>query len=46
MLQRKINFAKAFQHPLTYVLYCDEKEAVWVFTIDSLTECEYTATYI
>ena len=45
VLQRKINFAKAFQHPLTYVLYCDEKEAVWVFTIDSLTEGEYTATY-
>lgn len=45
VLQRKINFAKAFQRPLTYVLYCDEKEYVWVFTIKSLTECEFTASY-
>lgn len=32
VLQRKINFANTFNCPLTYVLYCNEKEAVWVYT--------------
>lgn len=45
VLQRKINFAKAFQLPLTYVLYCDEKETVSVFTIKSLSEIDHTASY-
>ena len=45
VLRRKINFAKAFQLPLTYVLYCDEEEAVSVFTIKSLSEIDYTASY-
>lgn len=45
VLQRKLNFAKAFQRNLTYVLYCNERELVWVFSIMSLTECEFTASY-
>ena len=45
VLQRKINFANAFQRSLTYVLYCNENESVWVFTIKSLTECEFSASY-
>ena len=45
VLQRKINFANAFHLPLTYVLYCDEKEFVWVYTIKSLFECEYNESY-
>lgn len=44
-LQRKINFAKAFHLPLTYVLYCDENEAVFVYTIKSLMEVDHTASY-
>lgn len=30
-LQRKINFAKSFNCPLTYVLYCNENKHVWVY---------------
>ncbi|MDE6084511.1 MAG: hypothetical protein K2G11_08470 [Muribaculaceae bacterium] len=45
VLQRKINFARTFQRPLTYVLYCDEKESVWMFTIKSLTDIEYAGSY-
>ncbi|MDY5660868.1 MAG: hypothetical protein SPF24_10770 [Sodaliphilus sp.] len=45
VLQRKINFAKSFHLPLTYILYCDEKEFVWIFTIKSLTECEYSTSF-
>ena len=39
VLLRKINFATTFQRPLTYVLYCDEKEFVWMYTINSLGQC-------
>lgn len=45
VLQRKLNFAMAFHLNLTYVLYCDERELVWVYSITSLTECELTALY-
>ena len=38
VLQRKINFAKAFQLPLTYVLYCDEKETVSVLQSNLLAK--------
>lgn len=45
VLQRKINFAKAFRLPLTYVLYCDEMQSVWVYTITDVTSCIFKASY-
>lgn len=37
-LLRKIRFASCFGIPLTYVLYCNENENVFLFTITSLNE--------
>lgn len=37
-LLRKIRFANCFGKPLTYVLYCNENENVFVFTITSLND--------
>lgn len=45
VLQRKINFANTFNCPLTYVLYCNEKEAVWVYTISDLITCKFIVSY-
>lgn len=45
VLQRKINFANAFNCPLTYVLYCDEEESVWVYTILNLATCKFSVSY-
>lgn len=36
VLQRKINFARAFQRNLTYVLYNDETQKVWMYEFESL----------
>jgi len=36
VLQRKINFAKAFRLNLTYVLYNDETQKVWMYEFESL----------
>ena len=44
-LQRKINFAKSFNCPLTYVLYCNENKHVWVYTITAIDTCKYEAVY-
>lgn len=37
-LLRKINFAKCYGLPLSYILYCDEIEKVFLFRIVSLNE--------
>lgn len=44
-LKRKINFAKSFSRPLTYVLYCNENRHVWVYTITDINTCKHEATY-
>lgn len=44
-LTRKINFAKAFNCPLTYVLYCDECEYVWVYKITDINTCGFENFY-
>lgn len=36
VLQRKINFAKAFRLNLTYVLYNDETQRVWMYEFEDL----------
>jgi len=41
VLQRKINFALAFNIELSYVLYCDEVKKVWLYTIHSADKCEF-----
>lgn len=46
ILQRKINFAKAFNRPLTYVLYCNENQHVWVYTINEINACKCEAIFI
>lgn len=44
-LKRKINFAKSFNCPLTYVLYCNENEHVWVYKITDTNTCKKEAFY-
>ena len=36
VLIRKINFAKAFGLNLSYVLYCDETQGVWLYELIQL----------
>ncbi len=45
VLQRKINFAKAFNLPLSYVLYCDEVEKVWFFEFDDINTFKFVLEY-
>ena len=48
VLIRKINFAKAFGLNLSYVLYCDETQGVWLYefdSIDSLIFVQYFSSY-
>jgi len=45
VLTRKLNFSLAFRLPLTYVLYCDELEKVWVFELHNLDRIIFVATY-
>ena len=49
VLIRKINFAKAFGLNLSYVLYCDEVQGVWLYefqSIDTLVLVNSFSTYI
>ncbi len=39
-LERKINFARCFGLPVTYALYCDENQNVYLFQIKSLEHIE------
>ncbi len=40
-LKRKINFALKFDIPLSYVLYSDEEEKVYLFNINSLNDFQF-----
>jgi hypothetical protein len=40
-LQRKINFCKTFGLNLSYVLYCDETEKVYLFELESIDELQF-----
>lgn len=44
-LKRKINFAKAFNCSLTYVLYCAENKHVWTYCIKDINDCKLINTY-
>lgn len=44
-LQRKINFSNAFGIPLTYALYCDEVEKVFLIQLESLESIEFVSTF-
>ncbi len=44
-IQRKINFAQCFGIPLSYVLYCDENELVYLINFTSLTTTEIAQTF-
>lgn len=44
-LIRKINFAHAFGINLTYYLYNDEKQLVWMFEILSMNECRFVRKF-
>jgi hypothetical protein len=45
ILQRKINFASCYQLPLSYALYCNENERVYLLSFLSLTEVEAVRTF-
>ena len=45
VLQRKINFAECYGLPLSYVLYCDETQKVYLLSFASLTEVKVTNTF-
>lgn len=45
VLIRKINFAKAFGLNLSYVLYCDETEDVWLYEFDSIDNLSLVQTF-
>ena len=40
-LQRKINFCRAFGLNLSYVLYCDETEKVYLFELSSIDDIQF-----
>jgi hypothetical protein len=44
-LQRKINFAKCYGLPLSYVLYCDEREVVYLLSFTSLSDVKAEETF-
>ncbi len=44
-LLRKINFSKAFNIPLSYALYCDENENVFLFNFFSLEKIEFVQQF-
>lgn len=41
VLERKINFAKCFDLPLTYTLYCDETQNILLFNFISLEQVDF-----
>lgn len=45
VLNRKINFAKCFNLPLIYILYCDETEYVHHFEIISLDKIKHVQSH-
>lgn len=45
VLQRKINFALCYSLPLSYALYCDENENVYLFNFHSLTKIDFLKQY-
>lgn len=45
VLQRKINFANCFNIQLSYVLYCDENENVFLFDFISLENVKFIKHY-
>ena len=45
VLIRKINFAKAFGINLSYVLYCDEIECVWLYELKTIEELSLIQTF-
>ena len=44
-LQRKINFARAFRMNLTYVLYNDETQRVWMYEFEQLRTLKYVRKF-
>jgi len=45
VLQRKINFAKAFQLNLSYVLYNDETRNVWLYEFEDLKSLKFVQSF-
>lgn len=45
-LFRKINFAQCYSLPLSYALYCDENENVFLFNFYSLENVDFLRQYI
>jgi hypothetical protein len=45
VLTRKINFANLFSIPLSYVLYCDETETVYLLNFKSISKLEFINTF-
>ena len=41
VLMRKINFANAFSLCLTYVLYCDETQQVWIYEMEGVRSLKF-----
>ncbi len=44
-LKRKINFAKLFGVPLTYVLYCNASEHVYLFNFQSANQLDFLVQF-
>lgn len=44
-LTRKINFSKCYSLPLTYTLYCDENENVYLFNFSSLEQIDFVQQF-
>lgn len=45
VLQRKMNFAKAFHMNLSYVLYNDETQRVWMYEFDSTDSLKFVQKF-
>ena len=45
VLQRKINFARAFRLNLTYVLYNDETQKVWMYEFESFDNLRFVQQF-
>jgi hypothetical protein len=45
VLTRKINFSLCYSLPLSYALYCDENENVFLFNFHSLTNIDFVKQY-
>lgn len=45
VLQRKINFARAFRLNLTYVLYNDETQKVWMYEFENIENLKFVQQF-